>query len=310
MHIPVLLNEVIALTNPKALDIVVDCTFGAGGYSKALLCKTNCSVIAIDQDISTFQYAKEIMENHDFSGRFSYTNMNFCDLEAILKERNVEKADIIIADLGVSSMQLDTKSRGFSFQQDAELDMRMSQSGISAKDVVNSSSQEELANIIYQFGEEHFSRRIAKVIVEKRTVKQIVTTNELAEIILSVYPKKHYHKIHPATKTFQALRIFVNDELQALKKLLTSSEKVLKVGGRLAIVSFHSLEDRMVKDFLQKRSKNQESTNRFQPERKSNFSKSFKIINKKVVVPCEAELKANPRARSARLRVAERIENE
>lgn len=277
-HIPVMLAQVIEHLQPKEDGIYIDCTFGAGGYSKAILAKSACKLYAIDQDPSVVDYAKLIE-----SDGFKFINQNFANLDEVAKQYNLKDVDGIIFDLGVSSMQLDQAERGFSFNKEARLDMRMSKSGIDAWEVVNKFTEEDLADIIYYYGEETFARRIARKIVEMRKVAPINTTLELAKIVARIVRKKG--RIDPATKTFQAIRIYVNDELKVLKKALQSALDILKINGKIIIVSFQGLEDRIVKDFV---------------------SHSDKVVAK-LYKPSTEEIELNSRSRSAKLRCIERV---
>jgi len=276
-HIPVMLDEVIVNLAPKAGETYIDCTFGAGGYSRKILATSNCKLYAIDQDPSVIGYANELTQEYSLE-RFTFINQNFANLVNIAKENNLNHVDGIVFDLGISSMQVDQAERGFSFNKEAKLDMRMSQTGLDAWEVVNTYSEEDLADIIYYYGEETFSRRIAKNIVHNRKLNPINTTIELAKIIQSSVKRKG--KIDPATKTFQAIRIYVNDELKVLKKTLIAAYNLLKLDGKLVIVSFQGLEDRIIKDFIQ-----------LNPNLRAKASK-----------PSLAEIRSNPRSRSAKLR--------
>jgi len=290
----------------KDNETYVDCTFGAGGYSGAILKKANCNLYAFDRDESVKKFADGFAEK--FPNHFHFINEKFSNLKNSLKERNIEKVDGVVLDLGVSSMQLDQEDRGFSFNSNAKLDMRMDRSkGISAFEVVNYESEKELARIIRDFGEENKSRLIAKKIVEKREEKEIVTALELAQIVRGVYGKYNPKKIDPATKTFQAIRIFVNDELGELRLVLDDVLDVLKSGGRLLVVSFHSLEDSYVKRFFRENSGyNDRSTSRYDPVNLLNENKKYRLsvpVNK-AIMPSETEIENNIRSRSSRLRVA------
>lgn len=292
-HTPVLLNEVLQYLKPSDNELYVDCTFGAGGYTEAILEKAKCNVIGLDRDSTVRKFADRIKQN--FKDGFEFHNIKYSDIETILNGR---KLDGIVLDIGVSSMQIDNVDRGFSFQKNSKLDMRMGNNELSAYEIVNNSSEEDLANIIYNYGDEVKSRHIAKKIVERRKEKPIETTFELADIVRYFYPKRE-GKIDPATKTFQAIRIAVNGELDELKKILELSKKLLKNNGRLVVVSFHSLEDKIVKDFVKK------ETNK--GIKKDKYSKNknivdFKLLTKRVVVPTEKEIEENIRARSAKLR--------
>lgn len=297
-HISVLLNEVVEYLNPEDGKVYVDCTFGAGGYTKAILDSANCKVIGIDRDENVLKYVDEVKAK--YGDRFEFLQGRFGDIESLLKAHNVEKVDGIVMDLGVSSMQLDEGERGFSFMCEAPLDMRMGKNQLSAYDVVNKMSEQELADIIYHYGEEVKARQIAKSIAAARSISDIKTTTELADLVRSFYPKRG--KIDPATKTFQAIRIYVNRELDELKEALESSKNLLKRDGRLVVVSFHSLEDSIVKKFMR-----DESGYPF--VKVSKYKKDeveskhcFSMLTKKAVKPTEAEIKYNPRSRSSRLR--------
>lgn len=299
-HMPVMLEEVISALNLKENGTYVDCTFGAGGYTKAILAHKNTRVIALDQDPSTKEYARIIED--DFGARFTYINDNFRNLAQAISA--YIPVDGIVYDLGVSSMQLDRQERGFSFQTNARLDMRMSQNGRSAYDIVNESDEAALADIIYFFGDETHARKIAARIVEKRQIKPIETSFELAAIVRSVVAKKG--KIDPATKTFQAIRIAVNDELNALEASLAQINTSLKIGGRAVIVSFHSLEDSIVKKFC--------VTNSEIKIAKSKYAKDtirqgmpFRMVSRKALKPSRNEVLANPRARSSKMRIIEKV---
>ena len=276
-HIPVMLEEVITNLAPKNGETYIDCTFGAGGYSRRILSTSNCKLYAIDQDPSVKSYADKLTEKYS-PERFIFVNQNFANITNIAKESNLSNVDGIVFDLGISSMQVDQAERGFSFNKEAKLDMRMSQNGLSAWDVVNNYSEEDLADIIYYYGEEILSRRIAKNIVHNRKLNPINTTLELAKIIHASVRKKG--KTDPATKTFQAIRVYVNDELKVLKKTLVAAYNLLKLDGKLVIVSFQGLEDRIIKDFIQ-------------------LNANLRVKSCK---PTSAEIKNNPRSRSAKLR--------
>ena len=296
-----MLDEVLQHLAPQDNQIFLDCTFGAGGYTSAILDEKKCTVYALDRDPSVTPTAEKFKEK--YGDRFHFLAGNFGDMEKLVEKSNLgEKFDGIVFDLGVSSMQLDERERGFSFSKEAPLDMRMGQSGLSAYDVVNTYPEEEIADIIYKYGDERKSRSIAKRIVELRAEKPIETTIELAEIAQRFY-KKYNNRIDPATKTFQAIRIFVNDELNELKSGLESAKKLLKPGGRLVVVTFHSLEDKIVKTFFREQSGYfDRAVSKYAPAPKEK-EQAFTLEVKKVVAPSDEEIKANPRARSAKLRV-------
>lgn len=296
-HIPVMLNEVLQALSPKDNEIYVDATFGNGGYSEAILKSANCKLIAIDRDPSVIKRANELKEL--YGDRFEFRAGEFGQLENLVKEN----IDGIVFDIGVSSMQLDDDFRGFSFSKEANLDMRMSSKGVSAKDIVNNLKEEELANLIYNYGEEKKSRQIARKICEQRNIKPISTTTELAEIIYSVNPKK-FGQIDPATRTFQAIRIAVNDELNQLKYGLNSASNIIKENGKIVVVDFHSLEDRIVKNFFNENTSKKVHTSKYKSTNEEiDYTKIFSFCSK-AVVPSIEECNQNPRARSAKLRYA------
>ena len=304
-HKPVLINEVLHHLAPKSGEVYLDATFGAGGYTTAILESTNCKVYAIDRDETAKKFAEKLEKK--FPKNFTFLRGTFSNSINLLAEKNITELDAMVLDIGVSSMQLDDKDRGFSFDSDAKLDMRMDREiPLSAFEVVNQFSEEELAKIIKEFGEEPKAKRIAKKIVERRKTADITSCNELSSIVKSFY--HGYFKTHPATKTFQALRIFVNQELEELKEALASSITLLKKGGRLVVVSFHSLEDRIVKNFLKKEAGLDQVVSRYQPENlQANSAKNFHIITRSAISPTVEEIAANPRARSSKMRVAIKI---
>lgn len=302
-HIPVMLQEVIEQISPKDGGIYVDGTFGAGGYTRAVLESANCTVIAIDRDPDAIAAGEQLWTK--YPNRLILLNGTFGDMVNLIRAEDIEHVDGVMLDIGVSSMQIDQPERGFSFKKDGTLDMRMSQNGLTAAQVVNLYGEKEIADIIYQYGEERHSRRIASAIVAKRKERPFATTLELASAIRSAVPHKKTD-IDPATRTFQALRIYVNDELEQLRSGLLGAEELLKTGGRMAIVSFHSLEDRIVKAFIQEKSGKTANPSRHLPASEAKTA-TLKQISKKPILPSETEIKRNPRARSARLRVAESI---
>ena len=296
-HIPVMLKEVLETLAPKDGEVYVDATFGNGGYSEAILKSANCKLIAIDRDPSVIKRANELKEL--YGDRFEFRAGEFGQLEALVKEN----IDGIVFDIGVSSMQLDDDFRGFSFSKEADLDMRMSSKGVSAKDIVNTLAEEELANLIYNYGEEKKSRQIARRICEQRNIKPINTTTELAEIIYSINPKK-FGQIDPATRTFQAIRIAVNDELNQLKLGLNSASKIVKENGRIVVVDFHSLEDRIVKNFFNENTSKKVHTSKYKDTNEEiDYTKIFSFCSK-AIAPSDKECNQNPRSRSAKLRYA------
>jgi len=294
-HVPVLLGPLLARVAPVR-GLWIDATFGAGGYTRGLLDAGADKVIAIDRDPLAFDLAK--VWAGAWGDRIVMVEDSFAHLD-----RHADTADGVAMDLGVSSMQIDRPERGFSFQKDGPLDMRMSGKGTSAADIVNSASEAELADILYRYGEERASRRIARAIVAEREKTPITTTRALARIVEGCLPRPKPGQSHPATRTFQALRIAVNDEFGALAEGLSAAERVLKPGGKLAVVSFHSLEDRIVKRFLQARSTKGGGGSRYAPEAEAR-DPAFRLLGD--AGPDAAEVAANPRSRSARLRVAER----
>ncbi|MEW6644037.1 MAG: 16S rRNA (cytosine(1402)-N(4))-methyltransferase RsmH [Pseudomonadota bacterium] len=300
-HIPVLGEEAVAALAPRAGGVYVDATFGAGGYSRMILDVQGTRVIGIDRDRTAIAGGFALVEAA--GGRLTLVEDRFSNLAEVCSGQGLASVDGIVMDVGVSSMQLDQAERGFSFRLDGPLDMRMGQHGPSAADLIASASETDLANLIYILGEERQSRGIARAIVAARREAPITTTRRLADIVARVVRAKP-NDIHPATRTFQALRIAVNEELDELQTALVAAEQVLKAGGRLAVVSFHSLEDRIVKNFLNARGKSAGGS-RHLPEVVQQ-APSFTILTRRPVAPGEAELAANPRARSAKLRAAER----
>lgn len=303
-HLPVLIREVIAALAPRDGGRYLDGTFGRGGYTRGLLEAANCTILAIDRDPEALSVGAEMAKG--FDGRLRVVAGTFGHLDSLAEAAQFAPIDGVTLDIGVSSPQIDTPERGFSFRTDGPLDMRMSLSGQSAADLVNGLGEEDLANIIYQYGEERLSRRVAKAIVRARAEAPILTTSALAAIVRSAVPKSK-DGIDPATRTFQGLRIAVNDELGELERGLAAAERCLAPGGRLAIVAFHSLEDRIVKNFLADRSGKSAAVSRYAPP-KNVAAPSFTLISRKAITAQPDELAANPRARSAKLRVAERTD--
>lgn len=317
-HRPVLLKEVLDALAPRDGAIYVDGTFGAGGYSCALLEAADCSVWGIDRDSSAVARGRALAER--YPGRLTVVEGRFGEMESLLEGRLPGRPDGIALDLGVSSMQLDEPERGFSFRADAPLDMRMegpaAEGRPTAAEVVNSLPEGELADIIYGYGEERRARQVARAIVAARAEKPLARTGELAELVRGVVRQPKGRKgahgkggaIDPATRTFQALRIYVNDELGELERGLEAAEALLAPGGRLAVVTFHSLEDRIVKQFLRARSGRAEGGSRHAPPAagKDDRKATFALLYRGTRRPDEAESRANPRARSAQLRAAER----
>lgn len=298
-HIPVLLTPLLRAVAPVA-GVWIDGTFGAGGYARGLLAAGADQVIGIDRDPMAHDLAQPWIG--DYGDRLTLVQANFADMDKM-----AEAVDGVVLDLGVSSMQIDRAERGFSFQKDGPLDMRMGQSGPSAADLVNTAEEATLADILFIYGEERASRRIAKAILRQRETAPITTTLALAEIVESCLPRPKPGQSHPATRSFQALRIAVNDEYGALYQGLMAAERVLKPGGHLAVVSFHSVEDRMVKRFLQARSSKGGGGSRHAPQAASEVPR-FTLDQRKAIGPDPEELARNPRARSAKLRVARRTD--
>ncbi|QND70165.1 16S rRNA (cytosine(1402)-N(4))-methyltransferase RsmH [Tardiphaga robiniae] len=302
-HISVLGVEAVDMLSPRAGGIYVDATFGAGGYSRAILATEGTRVIAIDRDRTAVAGGFDLVDASD--GRLTLVEDRFSNLTDVCAAQGEPLVDGVVMDVGVSSMQIDQAERGFSFRFDGPLDMRMSQHGPTAADVVAKASEADLANIIYIFGEERHSRSVARAIIAARKEAPIETTKQLVDIVQKVVWAKP-GEIHPATRTFQALRIFVNAELDELHTALAAAERVLKPGGRLSVVSFHSLEDRIVKNFMTERSKTGGGS-RHLPEVAQSRPR-FSLVNKRPITAGDEELKANPRARSAKLRGAERTD--
>jgi 16S rRNA (cytosine1402-N4)-methyltransferase len=300
-HIPVLGRQAIEMLSPRDGGIYVDATFGAGGYSRAILDTAGTRVIGIDRDRSAIADGFDLVDRS--GGRLTLVEDRFSNLAEICAAQGLDAVDGVVMDVGVSSMQLDEADRGFSFRLGGPLDMRMGHDGPTAADVIARASEADLANVIYIFGEERHSRAVARAIVAARKEAPIVTTRALADIVSKVVRSKP-GEIHPATRTFQALRIFVNEELDELHLALSAAERVLKAGGRLVVVSFHSLEDRIIKNFLVERAK-AGGGSRHLPEI-AQAAPSFVILTKRPVTPDDDEISANPRARSAKLRAAER----
>ena len=305
-HIPVMLDHVVSHLAPEAGQVFLDGTFGGGGYTRRILSEAECTVLGVDRDPDAAKRAEAV--SADFPERFKLLAGTFGNLDTLAKEAGYPELDGIVLDLGVSSFQLDEADRGFSFMRDGPLDMRMSRSGVSAADVVNNADERDLADIIFQLGEERDSRRIARKIVEERKSSPFETTLRLADTIEAAVGGRRGKRTHPATKAFQALRMFVNDELGELARALVAAEAMLKTGGRLVVVTFHSLEDRMVKAFLSERSGKQEGGSRFMPVAESGApAPSFESV-RKISAPDTDEVAANARARSSRLRSAIRTD--
>lgn len=304
-HCSVLLREVLEHISLKDNGRYLDCTFGAGGYTRAILQKADCYVTGLDQDPTVKRYVSNI--KNAFGKKFDFIQTNFAEAKNKLAGK---KFDGIVLDLGISSMQVDTAERGFSFMHDGPLDMRMGNDGISAKEFIANATEEDIANVIYKYGEEVQSRQIAKNIVKIREVEPIETTLQLAEIVRNAM---HYRKskIDPATKTFQAIRIYINKELESIEKLLNDSKDLLSPGGRILVVSFHSLEDSIVKTFFKENSIKKIARSKYSKKPlEIEEGKWLEVITKKPILPSREEVVSNPRSRSARLRVAKKIGGE
>lgn len=306
-HIPVLLGEVLQALAIGPRDVCIDGTFGAGGYTRAILEVGAAHVIAIDRDPDAIANGQMLVA--DAGGTLDLLHGSFSDMERLANDAGYPKVDAVVLDIGVSSMQLDQPERGFSFQHDGPLDMRMAQSGPSAADIVNTADVAALARIFWAYGEEKKSRRIASAIVERRKSEPFATTHDLANLVRETIgsgPRGKADK-HPATRTFQALRIAVNRELEELVGALFAAERLLKPGGRLAVVTFHSLEDRIVKRFFRARSASRPRGSRHAPD-VATPDASFQIVNLPAVNAGEEEVNVNPRARSATLRAGVRTD--
>ncbi len=302
-HYPVMLPEVLEALSLCDGGVYVDGTFGAGGYSRAILESSNCKVYAIDRDDNARITAEGFKE--EFGDRFNFLRGCFGDVKSLLNTVGVKMVDGFVIDVGVSSMQIDEAERGFSFRFDGPLDMRMDMKsgGETAADIVNTYSQDDLANVIYEYGEERKSRHIARKIVKVREEKPFERTLELADAIRSVIPRSPKDKIDPATRTFQALRIAVNDELGELDRALDASEEILSEGGRMVVVSFHSLEDGRVKRFFKNKSNTQAKGSRHLPQSvNSDVQPTFSLLSRKAIKPSDTEISENARSRSARMR--------
>jgi 16S rRNA (cytosine1402-N4)-methyltransferase len=290
-HEPVLLNEVSELLDPSRGGLFVDCTVGLGGHARAILDAGATRLLGLDRDPVALEIAAQALA--PWRDRVELVHADYRHLPAVLATRGLDGIDGALADLGVSSMQFDAPGRGFSFRRDEPLDMRMDQtSGPTAAQLVAEADESDLADVIYRYGEERFSRRIARRIVEARRTSPITTTTQLADIVRRALPRKGYQRIDPATRTFQALRIWVNRELDGLDVFLTAAARLLRRGARFAVITFHSLEDRVVKHTFRALAAGEDA---------------MRLLTKKPVVPDDRELARNPRARSAKLRAIERL---
>ena len=304
-HISVLLPEVLGVLGSLEDKLIVDGTFGAGGYSRAFL-KGGARVVAFDRDIRVKPYVEALTS--EFPGRFQWVNRCFSELAEGLADLGHASCDAIVLDIGVSSMQLDEAERGFSFLRDGPLDMRMSADGRSAADIVNDDDKDDIAHVIWLYGEEHRSRAIAAAIVHRRKERPFERTLDLAEVVEKALGGRRGAPVHPATKAFQGLRIAVNDELGELERALAVAEGLLKPGGVLAVVTFHSLEDRIVKTFFNEQSGKIPGESRYAPQKAVVRKPLYELITPKAIAPSPAELAANPRARSAKLRAVRRTD--
>ena len=302
-HFPVMMNEIIQISSPSEGGIFVDCTFGGGGYSSAILKFTKTKVIAIDRDASVKEIARRLEKK--FNKRFQFSQIKFSQMDKLLR-KNV---DVIIFDLGLSSIQLNNLERGFSFKSEDSLDMTMGLSELSAEEAVNNLSESQLRSVLKILGEEKEATNIARNIVKTRSKKKITKVNELVKIIEKSKRKNFHSKINPCTKTFQALRIFVNKEITELIIGIVNATKFLRPGGKILVVSFHSIEDKIIKYFFSNFSKNRSKPSRYLPDEKSNSLELFEKYVNKVITPSQKELKQNNPSRSAKLRYAIRSAN-
>jgi len=297
LHEPVLVAETLALLQPERGGVFVDCTIGLGGHGRAMLDAGAARLIGLDRDPEALRLAAETLAA--FGDRVELVHADYRDLDRVLSARGLEGVAGILADLGVSSMQLDTEGRGFSFRRDERLDMRMDRSqGATAADLLASVDEKELADVIFQYGEERFSRRIARAIVNERRTAPVTTTGRLAQIVRRAVPHRGYQRIDPATRTFQALRIWVNRELEGLEPFLAAAARRLLAGARLAVISFHSLEDRIAKHTFRALASLAGA---------ESGELAVRILTRRPVEPSEEEIARNPRARSAKLRAIERM---
>jgi 16S rRNA (cytosine1402-N4)-methyltransferase len=291
-HVPVMRAEVVRALAPERGGLFVDCTLGLGGHAAAVLDAGAGRIVGIDRDAEALAIARERLAR--WAGQVEFVHADYREIGRVLDERGIGSVDGIVADLGVSSLQFDGEGRGFSFQRDEPLDMRMDRStGPTAADLLADLREEDLANLIYRFGEERFSRRIARAIVDARRAGPVQTTGQLAALVRRAVPRKGYSPIHPATRTFQALRIGVNGELEGLDEFVDRACRRLAPGGRLVVLAFHSLEDRVVKHTLRRLAADE--------------AESFRLPSRRAMQPTDDEVAANPRARSAKLRAVERV---
>lgn len=308
-HTPVLLQEVVANLAPERGGVFIDATYGAGGYTAAILAGGADRVLGVDRDDTAVAEAAPAIAAA--GGRLAVVRGRFGEMAEIAAANDASPADGVAFDFGVSSMQLDRAERGFSFQQDGPLDMRMGAEGETAADFVNTAEERDIAGVLKRLGEEPRARRIARKIVERRTEAPLATTSDLADAVVAAVGRRPQDRIHPATRTFQAIRMHVNDELGEIARGLVAAEQTLKPGGRLVVVSFHSLEDRLVKRFLNRRAGKTAGASRHDPAAltaPTAPAASFRLLSRRPTAPSAEEAAANPRARSARLRAAERLD--
>ena len=308
-HKPVLIVEVLDALSPRAGEVYLDATFGRGGYSRAILEAAPCRVIAIDRDPDAIAAAQEMKD--EFKDRLTLVHGRFSELQQILDSLQLPAVNGIVFDFGVSSPQLDNADRGFSFRQGGPLDMRMEKTGMRASDFINTASEQDIAHVLWLYGEERASRRIARAIIAAREKAPIETTLALADIIRAVLPRPKHKSIDPATRSFQAIRIYINDELGEIKSALPAATACLCAGGRLVVVSFHSLEDRLVKAFLKTQAKRAPRPSRHLPDiapDAAGGNPALTLMHRKALTASDAEISSNARARSARLRAAIRTD--
>ncbi|OZB13613.1 MAG: 16S rRNA (cytosine(1402)-N(4))-methyltransferase [Hyphomonas sp. 34-62-18] len=300
-HLPVMLAEVLTALAPVDGDVIIDGTFGGGGYTSAILQAANCTVLGIDRDLDAIVRAEKMAEANP---RLIPLLGCFGDLDTLAEQAGHASVDGVVLDIGVSSFQIDQAERGFSFMKDGPLDMRMGGSGPSAADVVNRMSEKGLADVIFRLGEEKNARRIARVLVQRRAQAPFETTADLASVVEEAVGGRRGARVHPATLTFQAIRMYVNDELGELARGLRAAEHILKPGGRLVVVTFHSLEDRLVKQWMKQKAGAVPAGSRHMPLLSKGPAAAFELQENKAVQPSEKEVETNPRARSAKLRAA------
>jgi 16S rRNA (cytosine1402-N4)-methyltransferase len=304
-HIPVMLNEVLEALAPSDGEVYADGTFGGGGYAMAILGAANCQLVGIDRDVTAIERAERMAETEP---RLIPALGRFGKLDELAEGAGFAEIDGVVLDLGVSSFQIDQAARGFSFMRDGPLDMRMGGAGLRAADLVNGLDERVLADVIFRLGEERKARRVARQIAQRRKTRPFETTADLANVVEQALGGRRGARTHPATKTFQALRMYLNDELGELARALVAAERILRVGGRIVVVTFHSLEDRLVKAFLRERGGQMGGGSRHAPAKAAGASPSFQLASRKAVTVSIEEAEVNPRARSAKLRSAVRTD--